>query len=135
MIVLQMVRVINRLGLDLLRLGLEAVERSIAAEHKGDTNMNGKPHEDEEPKAPDFDSEKVEQLLAILDDVRDTAAYTNIRQAASMKLAEIDLELWEELYPEEAEAKKKKEEEVKKAEEERLQRLKEEQEKEKADAA
>lgn len=79
-----------------------------------------------EKKAPDFDSEKVEQLLAILDDLGQGTEFRYIAQASQMKLAEINLELWEELYPEEAEAKKKAEEEREKAEEERLKRVKEE---------
>jgi len=83
--------------------------------------------EEEVKKAPDFDSEKVEELLTILTLIKE--GYPNIRQASLMKLSEIDLELWEELYPEEAKAKKEKEEEVKKAEEERLAREKEEKEK------
>jgi len=121
-------KAIRALHPDPLRLGQEAVEPSIVAGHKGDTDMNGKPDDEKEPKAPDFDSEKVEQLLAILDILKGETAYRYIRQASSMKLAEIDLELWEELYPEEAEAKKKAEEEREKAEEERLQRQKEEEE-------
>src|SRR5262245_38354592 len=82
---------------------------------------------DEPKKAPDYDSEKVEQLLTILDLIKEL--YPSIRQASQMKLSEIDLELWEELYPEEAKAKKEKEEEIKKAEEERIKKAKEDEQK------
>jgi hypothetical protein len=72
----------------------------------------------EEPKIPEFDTDKVEALLNILLDLKDSTEYTNIRASTAMQLAAIDRELWEELYPEQAAAEKKRLEELEKAEEE-----------------
>ena len=73
----------------------------------------------EEEKVPEFDVDKVEALLGILADLKDATVFPSIRESAAMQLAAIDRELWEELYPEQAEAEAKRLEELQKAEEEK----------------
>lgn len=72
----------------------------------------------DEAKVPEFDADKVEQLLSIVADLRDTAVLTSIRESAQMQLAAINKELWEELYPEQAEAEARRLEEIRKMDEE-----------------
>ncbi len=80
---------------------------------------------------PEFDTDKVEALLSILSYLKDGAAFGSIKQSATMQLAVIDRELWEELYPDQHEAEKARLEEIRKYEEE-AQRKREEEKEEKA---
>jgi hypothetical protein len=68
-------------------------------------------------KAPEFDADKVEQLLSILSDLRETVAYQHIREAALLALAAINEELHEELHPEEVAAEKARLEAIQKEQE------------------
>lgn len=75
-------------------------------------------------------ADKVEKLLNIILDTVDMTNIPCIRAAANNELAEIEHDLWEKMYPEQAEAAKKAQEEREKAEAEAQKRIKEEQEKE-----
>lgn len=90
---------------------------STPAVPKESTSKEAKMAKDE-PKVPEFDADKVEQLLNIVADLRDTSSLTSIRETAQMQLAVINRELWEELYPEQAEAEEKRLEEIRKMDEE-----------------
>src|SRR5262245_12084642 len=123
-------------------LGRVAVERSTTAAPRESISEPPKeppkPEKEvkmakDEPKVPEFDADKVEQLFGILESLGGSAEYPSIRAAAVMQLKAIDRELWEELYPDQAEAEEKRLEEIRKMEEEtRKQREEEAKEKEKA---
>jgi len=94
---------------------------------KASTSKEAKMAKDE-PKVPEFDTDKVEALLSILSELASSAEYLSIKASAVMQLKAIDRELWEELYPDQAEAEAKRLEEIQKMEEEARKRREEEEE-------
>ena len=76
------------------------------------------------------DADRIEKLLDIIQNTVEMPNVPCIRQAAANEVAAIEFDLWEQMYPEEAAARKAKQEEVEKAEKERAEKLKKEQEKE-----
>lgn len=92
-----------------------------------------KPQEEAEVEAEAIflaDADRVEKLLDIIQNTVEMPNIPCIRAAAQAELAQIEHDLWVQMYPEQAEAQKKAEEERQKAEAERQKKLKEEQEKE-----
>jgi len=85
----------------------------------------------DEDKVPEFDADKVEQLLTILEQLGGSSDYPSVKASAVMQLKAIDRELWEELYPDQAEEEKKRLEAIQKADEEDRKRKEEEKQKEK----
>ena len=77
------------------------------------------------------DADRVEKLLDIIMNTVDMPNTPCIRQAAANEIAQIEADLFEQMYPEEAAARKAKQEEAEKLEAEREQRRKEESEQEK----
>jgi hypothetical protein len=112
------VRAINHLGLDLLRLGLEVVERFTAVEHKGDTEMVEPVVEVEAVYLADAD--RVEKLLDVIMNTVNMPNVPCIRAAAQNELAQIEHDLWVQMYPEQAEAEEARLKAAQEAEEARL---------------
>lgn len=76
------------------------------------------------------DADRVEKLLDIIENTAQNPNVPCIRAAAQNELAQIEHDLWVQMYPDQAAAVEAAEAERKKVEEERQKRLKEEQEKE-----
>lgn|SRR5262245_36168603 len=73
------------------------------------------------------DADRVEKLLDIIMNTVNMPNVPCIRAAAQNELAAIEHELWEQMYPEQAEAEAARHEAAQKAEEERQARVEEEQ--------
>jgi hypothetical protein len=100
-------------------------EQFIPTEPKANTSKEVEMAKDE-PKVPEFDVDKVEALLSILHDLGGSNEYPSVKASAVMQLKMIDRELWEELYPDQAEAERARLEEIQRMEEERAKQREEE---------
>jgi len=76
------------------------------------------------------DADRVEKLLDIIQNTVEMPNVPCIRAAAANEVAAIEFELWEQMYPEEAAARKAKEEADQEAEAKRVEKVKKEQEEE-----
>jgi|SRR5215510_3737096 len=76
------------------------------------------------------DADRVEKLLDIIANTVNMPNVPCIRQAAANEVAAIEHDLWEQMYPEQAEAEAARLEAAQKAEAERVEKVKKEQEKE-----
>jgi hypothetical protein len=79
------------------------------------------------------DADRVEKLLDIIRNTVDMPNVPCIRAAASAELAQIEHDLWEQMYPEQAEAEEARLKAAQEAEEARLERMEEEKAKAKED--
>jgi hypothetical protein len=71
------------------------------------------------------DADRVEKLLDIIRNTVDMPNVPCIRAAASAELAQIERDLWEQMYPEQAEAEEARLKAAQEAEEARLKRMEE----------
>jgi len=123
-------RGINLLDLNLPLRDPEVGEPSIVAAHKGDTKMTETPSETEGPIVL-ADADRVEKLLDIIRNTVDMPNVPCIRAAAQNELAQIEHDLWEQMYPEQAEAEEARVKAEEEAEAARKARLEEQTEEEK----
>src|SRR4029077_17450390 len=117
-------RGITLLDLSQPLLGREVVEPFIAAEHKGDTKMVDEPVAETEAIYL-VDAERVEKLLDIITNTVNFPNVPCIRSAAQNELAQIEHDLWVQMYPEQAEAEEARVKAAQEAEDARLQAIKE----------
>jgi hypothetical protein len=118
------VRGINLLDLNQPLLGPGVVEPFTVAVHKGDTNMVDEPVVTEAIYLADAD--RVEKLLDIIRNTVDMPNVPCIRAAAANEVAQIEHDLWAQMYPEQVAAEEARLKAAQEAEEARLQRLEEE---------
>jgi hypothetical protein len=117
------VRGINLLDLNQPLLGPGVVEPFTVAAHKGDTEMA-----EVEAAAAIYlaDADRVEKLLDIISNTANWPNVPCIRAAAQNELAQIEHDLWTQMYPEQVAAEEARVKAVKEAEEARLKRIEEE---------